>query len=311
MTTPVHPGCRLPSPPGVGARVLELCRQDESDLRLFADVIMADPALSARLLRFANSPALGPGEGVPTVRDAVLLLGMRATKLTALGFTLPWEIQDRCPSLDLRSFWSESLLRAVVARHIVAPRLFIDRELAFSAALLARIGKLVLAQSDPAAYEAVLRSAQPAELLPQLERERFGADHVATGARQLAQWGLPRPLAEACEGLSCGDYRGDSALAQTVHCANRLIEAALGQDSSQDAFDAILHKLGMSEAEWQAAVDEIDHDYQAMTQLYETRLATAAQALELLSAAQDEATRIGVTAQLETAAALRGALVSN
>lgn len=310
MATAIHFGCRLPSPPGVGARVLELCRQDESDLHLFADVIMADPALSARLLRFANSPALGSGGGVTTVRDAVLLLGMRATKLTALGFSLPWEIQEHCPSFDLRSFWSESLLRAVVARHVVAPRFQIERELAFTAALLARIGRLVLAQSDPAEYEAVLVKAHAAELLPRFERERFGADHADVGSRQLEQWGLPRPLARACRGLLNAADREESALARTVHLSNGLIEAGLGQDAASGAFDAILQTLGMSEADWLSAVDEIDHDYQAMTRLYEMRLITPAQALELMSSAQDEVTRIGVTAQLETAAALRSALVS-
>jgi len=64
---------RLPSPPGTAIRVLELCRHEDTDVHCIADVIMSDPALSGRLLRYANSPIAGIGRKVSSVRDAVLL----------------------------------------------------------------------------------------------------------------------------------------------------------------------------------------------------------------------------------------------
>jgi len=47
---------RLPSPPGTALEVLQLCRAEDADIHKIADVIMSDPALSGRLLKFANSP---------------------------------------------------------------------------------------------------------------------------------------------------------------------------------------------------------------------------------------------------------------
>ena len=125
---------RLPSPTGVAIRVLELCRREDSESQEIADVIMSDPALSGRLLKYANSPAVGVGREVTSVRDAVLIMGLRAVKLTALGFSLVRpESKPICPGFDFKRFWLESFLTAVIARYLAAEHFNVDREEAFSA----------------------------------------------------------------------------------------------------------------------------------------------------------------------------------
>ncbi len=104
---------RLPSPAGVAIRVLELCRRQDSESQEIAEVIMSDPALSGRLLKYANSAAVGVGRDVTSVRDAVLIMGLRAVKLTALGFALARpESKPNCPAFDFKRFWIESFLAA-------------------------------------------------------------------------------------------------------------------------------------------------------------------------------------------------------
>ena len=54
-TTLLH--CRsLPSPPGVAVQIIALAQDPNATLGAAAQIIGVDPALSARLLRVANSP---------------------------------------------------------------------------------------------------------------------------------------------------------------------------------------------------------------------------------------------------------------
>jgi HD-like signal output (HDOD) protein len=212
---------RLPSPPGAALRVLELCRADDTDIRRIADVVMADPALSGRLLRYANSSALGAGREIVSVRDAVLSLGLRSVKLAALGFSLATGVEPGCPGFHLKRFWAESLATAVIGRRF-ASAFAADREETFTAGLLAAIGELALACGVPEEYTLVM-AASPADRAALLEVERriLGTDHVQFGAEFLSEWSLPDRLVQAVRCQHEPDKAGQTArpLAHAVHAA--------------------------------------------------------------------------------------------
>ncbi|HSW45134.1 MAG TPA: HDOD domain-containing protein, partial [Phycisphaerae bacterium] len=79
---------RLPSPPGTALHLLELCQQDDVSIVDLANTLAADPALSLRLLKYANSAMMGCGKEITNIRDAVMLLGLRSVRLMALSFSL-------------------------------------------------------------------------------------------------------------------------------------------------------------------------------------------------------------------------------
>ena len=61
---------RLPSPPGVALRVLELGRSPKTSLTDVSEVISSDPALAASILKFINSPLAGVGREVSSATRA-------------------------------------------------------------------------------------------------------------------------------------------------------------------------------------------------------------------------------------------------
>ena len=139
-------------------RVLELTRAAESSLADISEAISSDPALSARILRFVNSPLAGVRRHVSSVKQAVTLIGMRAVKTITLSFSLvSLKTKTSCPSFDYERFWSRSLACAVAARTIAVKTKRYDAEEAFMAGLLVRIGQLVLACGVPDEYELVLQ----------------------------------------------------------------------------------------------------------------------------------------------------------
>ncbi len=101
---------RLPSPPAVAMRILQLVASDETTLDELAHVISADPALTAKILKYLHSPLIGLGFHGTTLSEAVARIGTRGAQLLALSFSLVSQKHTQsCPSFDFNRFWSESL----------------------------------------------------------------------------------------------------------------------------------------------------------------------------------------------------------
>ncbi len=299
---------RLPSPAGVAIRVLELCRREDSESQEIAEVIMSDPALSGRLLKYANSAAVGIGRDVNSVRDAVLIMGLRAVKLTALGFSLAMpENKPDCPDFDFKRFWIESFLAAAIARRLAADHFIVDREEAFTAALLAGMGRLALAYGLPEKYNQVLRAADRGESLVETEHKLLGVDHAQFGAEMLADWQLPRLLVQAVEYQhQPQDAPWESGpLPRAVHVAVRLVPLFVpaGQPAAAKeiaaARDLVENTLNLDEEKWRQVADDILASFREVADIFEISGGSELFVLGLYEKAQEEATSVGMVAHLE------------
>ena len=303
---------RLPSPPGTALRVLELCRQDDAEINGIADTIMSDPALSGRLLKYANSPMVGAGRAVTSVRSAVLLMGLRTVKVTALGFSLVSpDFCPRCQGFDLSQFWTESFVTAVIARRLASDFPSIDREEAFTAGLLSQIGRLALANGLPEEYSEVMQLVQDGMSVAEAERETLGIDYAEFGTHLLTDWQLPESLIEAvCEQevLSAGDALDEPSLARVLQLAVRLMPVfTRGDDlpqAAQQAARAALDTLNVDEDKWQVLAEEIKEHHEVVTKLFAVEFLTDINVFDLYAEAQEEISRVGMVAQLERAQAL-------
>ncbi|HOA74860.1 MAG TPA: GGDEF domain-containing protein [Phycisphaerae bacterium] len=190
---------RLPSPPGAALQILRLAQQEDVSLAEVAETLSSDPALSVRILKYANSALVGVAREITTVREAVVLLGMRTVRMMALSFSLV-SVKDRraCPGFDYPRFWAHCLAHAVAARHLARKGRQVSPEEAFAAGLLASIGKLVFAVAMPAEYSEIIRQAGGflADTAG-LEQQRFGMNHQRAGAELLRDWGIPARLCAA------------------------------------------------------------------------------------------------------------------
>ena len=82
-----HSG-KLPSPSAIGMRILMLTQQEDWVLDELVRTMQADPALTGRILKVANT-AIRSGTGnVNTVNEAAMRLGVKTVRNVALAFTL-------------------------------------------------------------------------------------------------------------------------------------------------------------------------------------------------------------------------------
>ncbi len=71
--------------PAVATSILQLTEHDRFSAHELASAIGADQALTAKLLRLANSAYYGFPRTIGSVRDAVVLLGFRTVRSTTLA----------------------------------------------------------------------------------------------------------------------------------------------------------------------------------------------------------------------------------
>jgi HD-like signal output (HDOD) protein len=110
---------RLPSPPAVALQVIDLVQDPAVSTIALASTIGADPALSARVLRTANSSFYAQARTIKTVNEAIVLLGLNSVRTLALGFSLVDTFrQHQVGAFDFDAFWRRSVTTAAAARGV-------------------------------------------------------------------------------------------------------------------------------------------------------------------------------------------------
>jgi len=216
----------LSSLPQTLSEVLRISRNSDSSAKEMSSVLLRDPAMTAKVLRLANSPFFGAGRKISSVTQAVMTLGMRAVTALALSASV-YDLTSRWESsIDRIRFWRHSLCVAVGARGI-AERIGYDcPEEAFVAGLLHDIGLLVLEKSFSDKFERLWRQAEAGENLHDLEENVWGTNHARVGQFLLEQWHLPESICTAV-GRHHVEFVGeetdpDFRLTQIVGLANEI-----------------------------------------------------------------------------------------
>lgn len=153
--------------------------------------ILNDPALTAKLLKFANSSYFGLSGKVETVLRAISIIGHKELRNLVIASSVTSTFKG-IPSdlVDMDAFWHHSVTCGVTARLLACS---VDsRERFFIAGLLHGVGRLILFSQYPKESAKVLNSmSQGEDAAIQAELKIFGFTHAQLGAELLKQWRLP------------------------------------------------------------------------------------------------------------------------
>ncbi|MCK5126369.1 MAG: HDOD domain-containing protein [candidate division Zixibacteria bacterium] len=187
----------LSSLPQVLAEVIRITADENASAKDLANVIMKDPALTARMLRIVNSPFYGPAREISTVNQAVITLGIRAVKALALSTGLYKMYEGSTLVVDRMRFWRHSLETAIACREIAKLCAYRPEEEAFVAGLMHDLGVLTLEANYPDQFKRVWKLVESGENLVKLEEATWGTNHARVGKFLLDQWKLPKFIGEA------------------------------------------------------------------------------------------------------------------
>ena len=163
-----------------------------------AEIVAYDPALSARVLRIANSSYYSFPRKIESVSSAVGLIGELELRNLVLATTVIGSMNTlNYQGVDIDEFWLHSLHCGIIARLLARLVRDSDPEILFLAGILHDLGILVIYQKEAALASAVKRQIfDQHQLRDQAERELMGFDHAEVGALLVKAWGLSDELIE-------------------------------------------------------------------------------------------------------------------
>lgn len=181
--------------PASATRLASILAAPEWDLDEVVRVVCLDQALTARLLRAANSAIGGARVSITTVEAAVMRLGPGTVPSLALGPRVRQRMEAAYPELGLSEgeLWRHSVAAALAAdsaRKYCSAKIPVE---SFPAALLHDIGTLVLCQFLEPALLRCLKNAfegSPSERLD-AESRILEVHHAELGGLVVQHWGLP------------------------------------------------------------------------------------------------------------------------
>lgn len=181
--------------PAVAFRVLGLADDGRFSAHELASLIASDQALTAKMLRLANSPFYGFTRRITTVRDAVVLLGFRAVRQATLATCVVGDSR-RSTSLDYDQFWQFCLTTGMLAE-VIARTEGRHQDQAFTAGVLHQVGTLALAQFRTDLLDSVVTRATTGIARQAAEREAIGFTTAELGGALAEHWGFPDELTDA------------------------------------------------------------------------------------------------------------------
>jgi len=190
---------QLPSFPQVLHRFLNAVNDDQVTLSELATMAGQDPALSARILTVANSPAMRRVEEVKSLDKCLVVLGTRLMRTLSACLAIQSVFARTTGDLDynLTGFWAHSLLTAELAYAIASHVEYPDVEEAYLTGLLHDIGQLLLLGGMSDRYGILLDRSADEAALRNTEDSLLGTDHAAVGAWLVDQWQLSSSMADA------------------------------------------------------------------------------------------------------------------
>jgi HD-like signal output (HDOD) protein len=180
----------------VSVRVLALTEGEHFSATELATVIASDQALTAKMLRLANSAYYGFPRRINTAREAVVLLGLRAVRSATLVSTVIDAVRGD-GMIDREAFWRYSVTVGMLAE-VSARNGGHHQHQAFTAGVLHNIGRLALDQQAPNALRATITLSSGGGLsLHQAQHALLGYTEVELGAALAERWNFPEALVGA------------------------------------------------------------------------------------------------------------------
>ena len=198
-------------------------------------MIGKDAALSAKVLRLANSARYSPLRSVSSLREATASLGMTMLRNLTMATSLSGAFPN-IVGLDQARFWRHGMATAHYAV-LLARACMIDAETAYLGGLMLRTGQLLMIQIDKLGVAEIEKLVDHPGARFGLELRRWQCAHSDVTAELARRWQFPDTLIGAFAATALPLQASTfSPLGAVLHLAEALADA---MDLSQPAIESL------------------------------------------------------------------------
>jgi len=184
--------------PEIVIRINEILSEPDPDIGKLEALMLHDPALTAKLLKFVNSSYFGFSNKIDTVSRAIAMLGFTELKHLVMGVSVTAQFKN-IPShlVDMDKFWYHSVVKGMLAKILANYFQNKNAERFYIAGLLSNLGKLIFYSQYPQKSEHILALPDQSDtVVMQAEKDFYGFDSTELCAELLKEWKLPAEIWE-------------------------------------------------------------------------------------------------------------------
>lgn len=249
----------FPSMPRAGFKLRLLLNKVDVPLTEIEKILRHDPGLATNVLRLANSAFFGLSTKVRSLKQAVMLLGVKRFAQIAVSACMSKTMGKAVEGYDLSpgELWLHSIAVSNTAEAIAKNRNITETDDVFTPALVHDMGKLVLGKFVKEELQKIERITANAVPLDVAEHMVLGTDHAEIGALILAKWSFPIEIINAVrwhhnpEGLKNPGVHSD-----IVYLSNQMCQSSTGNELDSGQFtmpsSVVLNRLGIKMDQYKA-----------------------------------------------------------
>ncbi|WP_338847261.1 HDOD domain-containing protein [Massilia sp. W12] len=186
----------IPPRPSLLADVQHEMGGEDPDPRRIAQLVAKDVAMSAALLKSANSVFFGLKRKAETVEQAAAFLGLTQVSSLLMGLITRQAIKAEGPALS--GFWDAATQRSLAMSKMAKAMRACPPDLAHTFGLFCDIGIPMLMSRFPDYHETLsLARGEFEQLFTDIEDQRHGTNHTIIGAILARSWGLSQEVMQA------------------------------------------------------------------------------------------------------------------
>jgi HD-like signal output (HDOD) protein len=216
---------QLPALPAIAMEVVEMVDNPTTSASKLGKVISTDQALTAKVLKIANSPFYGFPRKISTVDFAIIVLGYDALKEIVISISLISSLQKKSDlHFDAKAFWDHSIVCGVLARRLARDLNYRISGEVFVGGLLHDMGISVMHMYFRSEFRRIVEIARESDLsFLEAEESVLGVTHADIGGWLAERWNLPDHLVEAIANHHApANARKNPDLVALIHCADAL-----------------------------------------------------------------------------------------
>jgi HD-like signal output (HDOD) protein len=188
------------------ARVVELTSSDDEATQHLTYYVLADVALTQKILRLANTVFYRNSGTAPvtTVSRAIFMLGFDTVRTTALALLLVDSLSNAEHADAIRNELIESLCASLIGRELARQSAMQGAEEASIAALFANLGRMLMASHEHELYQRIVALSENSPSPAQAAIQVMGCTYEFLTETILREWNFPDSLVRALEHLPAG-----------------------------------------------------------------------------------------------------------